>query len=330
MNCAVYKRIATFAGMGIVLFSCGEETTGPAYVNPDYPSVLVDSIRIGPDGKDVCIAPGTDLIYVSSTNNNEIFVLSADSEYPVDTIPLANPPGYLDATPDGRFVYATSWPLAEVNVIDTGLNELVCTIPVDTGPMAIEMAITGEFVFVACMDNKSVHVIRTSDNTTAAVFTFEWSPTCLEVLPNGEYIYAGNMAKKEIQAIRISDLTLISPIRTEEYPKIMTSTADSRYMFVFNKSSFDPRYNVVRLSDGECIANIRTRRNYIAETRIPNTNTAILVRNNDDRISVLNMDNYVFAPTVAAGPGTVACAISTDGQTLYLLDGMRNYLYIYE
>ncbi len=287
-------------------------------------------MHIGPDGEDVCIAPGSGLRYVSSSSDNEVFVLSPPEEYPVDTIPLDEPPRYLAATPDGQFIYATAWPLAEVYVIDTALNELVFAVPVDTGPMAIEMSIDGEYVFVACMDNKSIHVIRTSDNTTAGVFNLDWSPTCLEALPNGEYIYAGNMARKEIQAIRISDLTLMSPIETEEYPKIMSATADSKYMFVFNKSSFDPRYNVVRLSDGECIANIRTRRNYIAEARIPGTNTVILIRNNDDRVSVLNMDNYVFAPTIAAGPSTVACAVSTDGTSLYLLDEMRNYLYIYE
>ncbi len=330
MKLKLFFRGVLLPAAVLLLLSCTEDATGPAYVNPDYPDVLVDSIRVGPDGEDVCVAPGTGLIYVSSSNHNEIFVLSPPNELPIDTILLSEPPKYLAATPDGQYVYATSWPLAEVNVIDTALNEVVCTVPVDTGPMAIEMSINGEYVFVACMDNKSIHVIDTSDNTTAEVFHLDWAPTCLEILPNGEYVYTGNLASKEIQAIRISDLTLMEPVETEEYPKIMVSSADSRNMFVFNKSPSDPRYNVVRLSDGECIANIRTRQNYIAETHIPGENTVILVRNNDDRVSVLNLNNYVFAPTIPAGPGTVACAVSVDGNILYLLDDMRNYLYIYE
>lgn len=314
----------------LLLLSCGDDVSGPGeYVNPQYPDSLVQKISVGLSPSDIVAPFGSEYVYVSCFGSSCIMVADPLDTIPVDTIPVPLTPKYMIATPDGKRIYVSAHPDPYIFVVDTELNEIVQTISIGSNIMSIEITPSGDYVYAGCWMEKTVYVIRTVDNTVTDVLEFDWGPTCLEALPGGDYIYAGNRSVKEIRAIRISDQTLMNPIETEDYPSTMVASADGDYMFVFNKSNHDPRYVVVRLSDGENIASIRTRQLYVYGIRLPETNVAVLVRKDTGKVSILNMENRVFAPTITAGPDPVAVAISHDCSELYVADALNARIYIY-
>gem|GEM_PF-5283496 len=316
----------------LLLASCGDAPTDPGYTNPDYPSHLDRIIPASGRPSGIAISDLNGLAYVPAPQNKCIYVVSAMAREPVDTLPLENIPNLVTSVAGTGEIWVSVWPDSFIYVIDASTSSITHTVDTrDMGIMSLVSSPDGAFVFAGCVDNKALHIFRTSDYSTEAVFNLDWAPTIMAVSPDGERLYVANDSKKEIQEIILSDMslgTLYSDL--PETMRLIASSPDGKSLLLFGRRNYDPRMFVLRLSDGQITDEQRTRQLYDSAVLIPGTGTLLLVRNGENRISVLNTENLIFAPTLESGNDPSGVAVSPDGSRIWISNSLGNSVYLYE
>lgn len=322
---------ALFSTVLLVLISCGDDLTDPGYVNPDYPDNLERVISTFGRPSGIAVSDFNGLAYVPAPMSYCVYAVSAMAREPVDTLNVEYSPNLVTSIPGSGEIWVSAWPNPLIMVIDPSTNTVVHTI--DTGDQGISALLSspdGAYVFAGCIDNKALHVLQTSDYGSEGVFNLEWAPTIMAVSPGGERLYVANDSKKEIQEIILSSMTLGTLYEDlPETVRLLATTADGENLLLFGRRNYDPRVFVLRLADGSIIDDIRTRQLYDSSARIPGTGTILLVRRSDNKLSILNMENMVFAPTLAAGNDPSGVAVSPDGQEIWISNRLGNSVYLY-
>lgn len=312
-----------------IILSC-EDVVGPVvYENPSHPDSIIAIIVLGDDPYGVVALPQGNSVYVSNKGSEDVHVIRTSDFSVVDTIPMQGQSRDIISTPDGEYVYVALYDNATVEVIRTSDNSVITSIPVGKNPGNMQVTPDGEHIYVFNRTGFSVSVIRTSDNTVEKTIELGYyAPSCSGILPNGDYVYAGNMSSEYLIAIRTSDNFLIDSIYIGDKPSTILSTTDGNYLQITNCSSNDPRYYIMRVSDNTIVQNIRTIRSYTDAIRLPGTWVAYMIRKNDNRVSVLNMENQVFAPSIGVGTDPVGLAASADGRYIYVANNITDDLYV--
>ncbi len=158
-----------------------------------------------------------------------------------------------------------------------------------------------------------IEAVSTSNWVQISSVSTDWPVLRLELAPDNSLIAAGNSGRSEIYLFNAEDLspadTLFMPMRTGT----MAFTLDSRSLVVLDAASNRPYMVKINLDTGEEEFRSRPYNSYLINQRIPGTNTLILPRNQDERVSMLNMGNMIFAPSIPLSSRTGAVCVSHDG-----------------
>jgi DNA-binding beta-propeller fold protein YncE len=309
---------------------CGSDAAGPGYTNPQVPDSLLCQVSLGSCPQFPCQAPGTDLFFITNRMSQDItVVLGTDSFLPVDTILVGGEPRHIAASADGGSIYVTRYSSEYMLVLDTSGGAVTDSIAVGSAACGLEMSPGGEYLFIPSTAQNTVTKVRTSDNTVVSVLETEWAPLFSEILPGGDFMYLGNDYLSTIAEVRTSDNTLARTLEVPGNPWLLLASADGSRLFAFDRDYDDPRFHVIRLSDGVVENTVRTTRRYHHGYRIPGTSTAILSRYWSDRVSVLNMDNLVFAPSIETGDEPAGVLVSEDGEYLLVVNSMSDDMYVF-
>ena len=159
------------------------------------------------------------------------------------------------------------------------------------------------------------HVEAVSTSTWVQIVSVpaDWPVLRLELSPDNSLIAAANSGRTDIFLFDAVDLspvdTLFSPMRTGT----MAFTSDSKNLVVLDAASDRPYMIKIDLATGEEVHRSRPYNSYLISSRIPGSNTLILPRNQDERVSILNMDNMIFAPSIPLDSRSGAVCVSGNG-----------------
>jgi WD40 repeat protein len=178
----------------------------------------------------------------------------------------------------------------------------------------VQLSSDGETIFLGSLGSPwHIEAVSTADWTQTASVSVEYPVSRLELSPNDSLIAAGNSGRTYINLFRTADLspvdTLFMPMRTGT----MCFMSDSRSLVVLDAASLRPYMVKVNLSTGEEEFRSRPYNSYLKSCRIPGTDVLILPRGQDERVSVLNMENMVFAPSLELSSRVGAVCVSNDG-----------------
>jgi len=179
----------------------------------------------------------------------------------------------------------------------------------------MELSPGGELLYLGSQGAPwHVEAVSTDSWEQVAWLSTDWPVYRLEVSPDNSLVAIGNSGRMEITILEAETLvpqdTLLMPMRTGT----MAFTGDSRALVVLDASQVNPCLIKVDVSTGEELYRSSPYNSYLTNCRIQGSNTLILPRNSDKRISILNMNNMIFAPSVALDFRPGETCVSWDGE----------------
>lgn len=319
---SLMSRSAIIAVM-LIMASC--VSTNPAgtaeYDNPSYANQIKGFFYCGHDPFSAVFAPGTPVVWISEPANNRIWYKDVSKAVvnPLicDTLLLKFPPGVLVAPPSGIEIYVSHSSSDEVYSINT---ETLTYQKVYTNSSSIStmcMSPDGSTLYLGSQGIPwHIESVSTSDWSQIASVSIPWSVTRLNVSPDNSLVAVGNSVRTSIYLFNAGDLSPVDTLLLPMRPGTMSFTADSRSLVVLDAASGDPNTVKINAISGEVEYRSRSVNSYLTSARIPGTNTLILPRNQDERVSILNMENMIFAPSIKQDTRIGAVCISQDGNYL--------------
>ena len=323
-----------------ILFSAGcvdcLEPAGPAqYVNPDYPSELygyaVMSTHVSGgfsfDGRVYILDREYDLIESFSLSDNHLDF----SPIPVakDTLSLTFNPGsfVLDRQSGTLFLEdADAHNIYSVQLPDQSPELLYET---DSFISSIFLADGNSALVVSFLGPE--WVVKKIDCATGSVlgeFPTDWPITRSAISTDTSKLLVSNPSKYYLLEIDINSMELIDTLHlSERSGPFLYNTAGN--IVVFNQYAIDPKVYLYDGNSGELIDWVNTINPYQKCCIIPGTDVVIALRRSDNRVSILNSGNMIFAPSLFC-PQTPGLAFSTqDCQTIVVLSTNSGRVYVY-
>lgn len=309
----------------VLLFLTNCVSVNPAgtadYENPSYANEMKGFFYCGHDPFSAVFAPGSPVIWISEPANNRIWYKDVSQAVvnPLicDTLLLKFPPGVLVAPPSGNKIYVSHSSSDEVYSVNT--ETLVCQ-KVYTNTSSIStmcLSLDGSTLYLGSQGIPwHIESISTSDWSQIASVSIPWSVTRLNISPDNSLVAVGNSVRTSIYFFNAGDLSPVDTLLLPMRPGTMAFTSDSRSLVVLDASSGDPNVLKINAISGEVEYRSRSVNSYLINARIPGTNTLILPRNQDERVSILNMENMIFAPSIELETRIGAVCISQDGNYL--------------
>jgi len=291
------------------------------YENPSYANQIKGFFYCGQDPFSAVFAPGSPVVWISEPANNRIWYKDVSKAVVnptiCDTLLLKFPPGVLVAPPSGSEIYVSQSSSNGIYSINT--ETLACQ-KVYTNASSISMMCLspdGNTLYIGSQGIPwHVESVSTSDWSQIASVSIPWSVTRLSVSPDNSLVAVGNSVRTSVYLFDAGDLSPVDTLLLPMRPGTMAFTSDSRSLVVLDAASGDPNVLKINTISGEVEYRSRSVNSYLANTRIPGTNTLILPRNQDERVSILNMENMIFAPSIEQDTRIGAVCISQDGNYL--------------
>ncbi|NOZ49533.1 MAG: DUF11 domain-containing protein [Chloroflexi bacterium] len=115
--------------------------------------------------KGVAVDKHRNIIYVSSRDNNSVYVVSGTTDLVIDKIPVCNEPFGLDVNTVTHKLYVACFADGVVDVINTNINWVIGTIPVGPEPSWVAVNEVTNRIYVTTHGNNGVVEIRGGDDT---------------------------------------------------------------------------------------------------------------------------------------------------------------------
>jgi len=305
-----------------VLLSSGCVSTNPEglaqYANPFYADELKGFFYCGQEPYAAVFAHESSVVWISESGNNRIFYKDVSKAIvnPIvsDTLFVDFAPGRMVSPPSGDNIYICSYNSNEIYMLNTESLGWIKVYTNSSSISTVQLSSDGETLFLGSLGSPwHIEAVSTADWTQAASISVEYPVSRLELSPDNSLIAAGNSGRTCINLFDAADLspmdTLFMPMRTGT----MAFTSDSRSLVVLDAASQRPYMVKVNLATGEEEFRSRPYNSYLKNCRIPGTDVLILPRNQDERVSVLNMENMIFAPSLELDSRAGAACISSDG-----------------
>jgi len=136
-----------------------------------------------------CPLPGGNLVYLSSTSDDVIWVADLDMIALVDSVQMTVVPAAICADPSGGLAYAASYYDHIVSVIDTDSHEVIDWVYTSSNVDGIACHPSGEYVYAISSTGDNVSVIRTSDLEVIAEVEVGNRPIEICCHPDGSSVY---------------------------------------------------------------------------------------------------------------------------------------------
>lgn len=123
--------------------------------------------KISPTG--IALHESADRMYVTTKEDNSLYVFNIKSHNLVDKIYLHKPAYMCVLSKDNNLLYISSWGGKKVQLFDTKRRKLIGDIPVGSHPNEMCLSNNGHYLYVANSDDNNVSVISTRENKVVEV-----------------------------------------------------------------------------------------------------------------------------------------------------------------
>ncbi len=330
---------ATIALLAVILLSAcvdSVEPAGPAqYVNPEYPSTLMGYAVISNMFSGAFSLNGRVYVLDSEADIIESFSLSDPclnmnpSPVEKDTLLLDFSPGdyALDRITGTLYLEnSNSHDIYRIQLPD-GTPELIYTTESFTTEMFLADG-NGSLVICFLGPEWLARKIDISTGSNLGEFETNWPITRAAMSRNGSKLLVSNSSKEFLLEIDAATMELIDTLHLTERPGPFIYNTSGK-IIVFNQYSLDPRIFLYGGSTGEMLDEISTINPYKICGIIPGTDVIIAPRRSDNRISILNSVNMIFAPSIDCLQYPDLAFSTEDGQFIIMLTQISGRIYVY-
>jgi hypothetical protein len=323
----IRKNIATFLASAI-LAATGCESVNPAgtaqYENPEYPSEQKGFFYCGQDPFSMAFAPGTTVLWISDPSNGRLFYRDVSKALVnplyADTLVLPFTPGIIAAPHSGPVLYLTEKSTGNLYGLNTQTLVYQRLYTAQASIFVMELSHDGSVLYMGSQGAPwGVEAASTVSWDQMAFFPLDWPVNRLAVASDGSRIAAGNSGRMEITLHAHQSLALLDTLHMPMRTGAMSFTMDSGSLVVLDASSMRPYMVKLNLETGEFDSVSRPYNAYQTCVRIPGTNTLLLPRRSEARVSVLNMDNMIFAPSLPVDNRVRQVCVTADGAYIAML-----------
>jgi len=306
----------------VMLFTAGCVSTNPAgpaqYANPSYADQLKGYFYCGQEPYAAVFSNGSSVVWISEPANSRIFYRDVSraivNPLVCDTVVVDFAPGRMLSPPSGDCIYICGYNSNKIYALNTESLKWSRVYTNSSSISTVQLSSDGETLFLGSLGSPwHIEAVSTADWTRAASVSVEYPVSRLELSPDNSLIAAGNSGGTSIDLFDAADLspvdTLFMPMRIGT----MSFTSDSRSLVVLDAASFRPYMVKVNLATGEEEFRSRPYNSYLKNCRVTGSDVLILPRNQDERVSVLNMENMIFAPSLELSSRAGAACVSSNG-----------------
>ncbi len=315
-------RICCVTVVLLSLYLAGCVSTNPAgsadYVNPVFADEQKGFFYCGSGPYSAVFVPNTAVVWISEPGNGRIWYKDVSKAVVnpniCDTLNVDFAPGLMVVPPAGNVVYVSHYNSNDVYSIDTETLKWNKVYTCSSSIKTMQLSSDGGMMYLGSLGTPwHVEAVSTSNWSQSASVTTDWPVFRMKLSPDNSLLAAGNSGRTDIYLYNAVDLspvdTLFMPMRTGT----MAFSSDSRSLVVLDAASHRPFMVKVDLATGNEEFRSRPYNSYLVNSSIPGTNTLILPRNQDERVSILNMDNMIFAPSLLVDSRIGAVCSSDNG-----------------
>lgn len=288
------------------------------YENPSYASEVKGYFYCGEDPFSATFSPGGSVVWISDPPNSRIWYKDVSkavvNPFICDTLLLDFSPGLMVAPSTGNHIYVCHYNSNDVYLICTETLKWRKVYTNSSSIKTMQLSYDGGTLYLGSLGSPwHIEAVSTSNWVQLSSVSTDWPVLRLELSPDNSLLAAGNSGRYDIHLFNAENLspvdTLFMPMRTGT----IAFSSDSRSLVVLDAASHSPYLVKIDIDTGEEVFSSRPYNSYLVSQRIPGTNTLILPRNQDERISILNMDNMIFAPSIPLQSRIGAVCVSHNG-----------------
>lgn len=322
------QRRLFFPGLILLLAMVGCESVNPAgtagYENPEYPSSYKGKFYCGQMPFHCAFAPLSYTVWVSEPANRRLFRRDISkalvNPHLSDTMYVHFSPGLIAAPSSGEHIYVSEKSGIDIYAVNTVEMTYERVYTATASIYTMKLSGDSEFLYLGSQGTPwMVEAVSTTSWQLVSSLPCDWPVYRLEVSPNDSLVAIGNSGREEIVMLEGSSL---APLDTLEMPMrigTMAFSSDSRALVVLDASSGYPHMIKVDLETGEHLFSSRPYHSYLINAVMHSTNTLLLPRNQDYAISVLNIENMIFAPSIPTEHRVSAICVSHDNEYIVAL-----------
>ena len=290
-----------------LLFTTSCSTINPAgsseYENPTYSDELKGYFYCGKDPGSAVFSHGSSIVWISEPVNQEIWYkdvsLSVGNPHVCNVLEVDFSPGLMVSPLSGSEIFVTHLSHNDVYTLDTETLKWKNVYTSESSIKTVQLSSDGETLYLGSSGVPwQIEAVSTTSWERISSVSTDWPVLRLVLSPDGRTIAAANSGGNEIYLFNAEDL---SPMDTLDLPMrigTMSFSSDSRSIVALDAASTKPYMIKVNLETDRFEYSSRPIHSYLVSQRIPGSNILLLPRNQDERVSVLNMDNMVFAPSI--------------------------------
>lgn len=314
------------------------EPAGPAeYVNPDYPSDLFGYASISSQFAGAFYY--LDRVYILDRLSQAVISFSAsdpnladpDSLVHKDTLQLGIPPGISCFDESSSSLIISHDVSNDIYILDPSSSEpprlfyetesvITSIFPVENGASIIVCFLGPEWL------------VRKINTTTGAVeneFSTGWPITRAAISVDETRLLLSNSGRKyliEIDADSFEKLDSI-PMPERVGPFLYNTSGN---IVVFNQYTIHPRVFLLHGQNKSILNVLETINPYKYCSLMPGTDVVLAPRKSDNRVSVLNTDNMVFAPSIFCFTYADIAFSSPSNQWIFVFCKSLRRAYVFE
>ncbi len=316
---------------GIIVFSlvvsgCIDENS-PAglaqYENPDYPSDFVGFASISTSFANIFSYSGRVYVVEDNTQLIESFSLTDpnlnDPQEPVlkDTVLLSHSFGQSIFNIDDGLLYALESGSNDVYSVDisNGTSEFIASN--SSYITGMFFGYDGSLVLSYLLPENGVIKLDKLTGNELGFCELDWAVSRSAMSPDGRSLLVNNSSKSFLLEIDVETMQIRDTLFLDERtgPFIYNT---SNNIIVFNQHSTSPNVALYNGSTKKLITRISTINPYKVCSLIPGTDIVIAPRRSENRVSILNTQNMIFAPSLECTQYADLAFSTADGQTIVI------------
>ena len=178
-------------------FDAGTASAAPLFA-------VTNSIPEGYGPGAIAVDSSSNTVYAANVLNNNVSVISGDTNAVVTTVPVGTNPAGVAVDPRTDTVFVTNWGSNNVSVINGTTNKLKATIPVGSQPEGVAVDPSAALVYVTNQGSNTVSVINEATNTVAETVTVGSNPYGVAVDPVTGAAYVTNLSSGSVSMIDLA------------------------------------------------------------------------------------------------------------------------------
>ncbi len=310
------------------------EPAGSAqYENPDYPSELMGYAAVSSEFTGAFDYLGR--IYVMNDETELIESFSLDDPYlDMSSIPVEKDTLLLGFKPGAFCLERATGTLYLENRENYGVYRVVLP---DGAPELIRESqsiitsldlLDGSIIISYLGPDWLARRIDAVTGETQGEFHTGWPVTRTFLSPEENRLVLSNSSKEFLLNVNPFTMELIDTLHLPERtgPFLVNSQGNT---VVFNQNSIHPSAYLFSGETGEEMNKITTVNSYRSCSLIPGTDIVIAPRRSENRISVLNTGNMIFAPSISCIQHAEIVFSTCDGEYIIVLTDVPGRVYVY-